>query len=151
MEKSLILVKPDGLQRGLVGEIISRFERKGLKIIGLKMFSIEDAKLEEHYDFLVDKPFFGDIKDYMQSSPLVAIALEGGEGSVAAIRILVGTRLGQEAPAGTIRGDFALTGSSNLVHASDSVETGRTEVDRFFGSEELFEYTKTELQHVYGK
>jgi nucleoside-diphosphate kinase len=151
MEKSLILVKPDGLQRGLVGEIISRFERKGLKIIGLKMLSIEDAILEEHYDFLVDKPFFKDIKEYMQSSPIVAIALEGGEGSVSAIRILVGPRLGQEAPAGTIRGDFGLTGSNNIVHASDSVENGKTEVDRFFGSDELFDYTKTDFEHIYGR
>jgi len=151
MEKSLILVKPDGLQRGLVGEIISRFERKGLKIIGLKMLSIEDATLEEHYDFLVDKPFFAEIKEYMQSSPIVAIALEGGEGSVSAIRILVGPRLGQEAPAGTIRGDFGLTGSNNIVHASDSIENGRNEVDRFFGSEELFEYTKTDFEHIYGR
>lgn len=151
MEKSLILVKPDGLQRGLVGEIISRFERKGLKIIGLKMLSIEDATLEDHYDFLVDKPFFKDIKEYMQSSPIVAIALEGGEGSVSAIRILVGPRLGQEAPAGTIRGDFGLTGSNNIVHASDSVENGKIEVDRFFGSNELFDYTKTDFEHIYGR
>jgi nucleoside-diphosphate kinase len=151
MEKSLILVKPDGLQRGLVGEILSRFERKGLKIIGLKMLAVEDAMLEDHYAHIADKPFFADIKVFMKSSPLVAIALEGGEGSVASIRILVGPTKGFEAPAGTIRGDFGLSGSSNLVHASDSVENGRTEVDRFFGSDELFEYTKTELQHVYGK
>ena len=151
MEKSLILVKPDGLQRGLVGEILSRFERKGLKIIGLKMLSIEDAILEQHYEHLADKPFFSDIKEFMKSSPIVAVALEGGEGAVAAIRTLIGPTKGQEAPAGTIRGDFGLSGSINLVHASDSVENGRTEVDRFFGSDELFEYTKTELQHVYGK
>ena len=151
MEKSLILVKPDGLQRGLVGEILSRFERKGLKIIGLKMLSIEDAILEQHYEHLADKPFFSDIKEFMKSSPIVAVALEGGEGAVAAIRTLIGPTKGQEAPAGTIRGDFGLSGSINLVHASDSVENGRTEVDRFFGSDELFEYTKTELQHVYVK
>ena len=151
MEKSLILVKPDGLQRGLVGEIISRFERKGLKIIGLKMLSIKDAALEEHYSHLVDKPFFADIKDFMKSSPIIAIALEGGDGSVAAIRTLVGPTKGHEAPAGTIRGDFGLSGSNNIVHASDSVENGRIEVDRFFGSEELFEYTKTDFEHIYGR
>jgi nucleoside-diphosphate kinase len=151
MEKSLILVKPDGLQRGLVGEIISRFERKGLKIIGLKMLSIEDAILEEHYAHLADKPFFKEIKDFMKSSPIVALALEGGEGSIAAIRTLVGPTKGQEAPAGTIRGDFGLSGSNNIVHASDSVENGRNEVDRFFGSEELFEYTKTDFEHIYGR
>lgn len=151
MEKSLILVKPDGLQRGLVGEIISRFERKGLKIIGLKMLSIEDATLEKHYEHLADKPFFSDIKEFMKSSPIVAIALEGGEGAVSAIRTLVGPTKGQEAPGGTIRGDFGLSGSNNIVHASDSVENGKTEVDRFFGSEELFEYTKTDFDHIYGR
>lgn len=151
MEKSLILVKPDGLQRGLVGEIISRFERKGLKIIGLKMINLEDAILEDHYAHLTDKPFFGNIKDFMKSSPVVAIALEGGEGSVASIRTLVGPTKGYEAPAGTIRGDFGLSGSNNIVHASDSVENGKTEVDRFFNGAELFEYTKTDFEHIYGR
>jgi nucleoside-diphosphate kinase len=151
MEKSLILVKPDGLQRGLVGEIISRFERKGLKIIGIKMLNVEDALLEEHYAHLSDKPFFADIKKFMKSSPIVALALEGGEGSVSAIRILVGPTKGQEAPAGTIRGDFGLSGSNNIVHASDSVENGNAEVARFFKSDELFEYSKSESVHVYGE
>ncbi|MSR89789.1 nucleoside-diphosphate kinase, partial [Patescibacteria group bacterium] len=143
MEQSLVLVKPDGLQRGLVGEIISRFERKGLKIIGIKMMTVEDAILEEHYAHLTDKPFFADIKAFMKSSPLVAIALEGGEGGVAAIRVLVGPTKGQEAPAGTIRGDFGLSGSNNIVHASDSIENGKIEVARFFAANELFEYDKT--------
>lgn len=150
MEKSLILVKPDGLQRGLVGEIINRFERKGLKIIGIKMLNIEDALLEEHYAHLADKPFFADIKKFMKSSPLVALALEGGEGSVSAIRMLVGPTKGHEAPAGTIRGDFGLSGSNNIVHASDSVENGTTEVSRFFTKDELFEYSKSESVHIYG-
>jgi nucleoside-diphosphate kinase len=151
MEKSLILVKPDGLQRGLVGEIISRFERKGLKLVGIKMLNVEDATLEEHYAHLSDKPFFVDIKKFMKSSPIVALALEGGEGSVAAIRTLVGPTKGHEAPAGTIRGDFGLSGSNNIVHASDSVENGSIEVKRFFNSDELFEYHKTESVHVYGE
>jgi len=150
MEQSLILVKPDGLQRGLVGEIISRFERKGLKIIGIKMITAKDAMLEEHYAHLADKPFFGDIKAFMKSSPMVAIALEGSEGSVAAIRVLVGPTKGHEAPAGTIRGDFGLSGSNNIVHASDSVENGKVELARFFATDELFDYVKTESQHVYG-
>ena len=150
MEQSLVLVKPDGLQRGLVGEIISRFERKGLKIIGIKMMTVEDAILEEHYAHLADKPFFGDIKAFMKSSPMVAIALQGSEGSVAAIRILVGPTKGQDAPAGTIRGDFGLSGSNNIVHASDSIENGKVEVARFFAANELFEYDKTESQHIYG-
>lgn len=150
MEKSLILVKPDGLQRGLVGEIISRFERKGLKIVGIKMLNVEDAILEEHYAHLSDKPFFVDIKNFMKSSPIVALALEGGEGSVAAIRTLVGPTKGHEAPAGTIRGDFGLSGSNNIVHASDSVENGQIEVGRFFDKDEIFEYDKTESIHIYG-
>ena len=79
MEKSLILVKPDGIQRGLVGDIINRFERKGLKIIGIKMLNVEDAVLEQHYSHLSDKPFFADIEKFMKSSPIVALALEGGE------------------------------------------------------------------------
>ena len=151
MEKSLILVKPDGIQRGLVGDIINRFERKGLKIIGIKMLNVEDAVLEQHYSHLSDKPFFADIKKFMKSSPIVALALEGGEGSVAAIRTLVGPTKGQEAPAGTIRGDFGLSGSNNIVHASDSVENGATEVKRFFDSDELFDYEKTDYLHVYGE
>lgn len=151
MEKSLILVKPDGLQRGLVGEIISRFERKGLKLVGIKMLNVEDAILEEHYAHLSDKPFFADIKKFMMSSPIVALALEGGEGSVSAIRTLVGPTKGHEAPAGTIRGDFGLSGSNNIVHASDSVENGSVEVKRFFDADELFEYDKTESVHVYGE
>ena len=150
-EKSLILVKPDGLQRGLVGEIISRFERKGLKLVGIKMLRVEDTTLVEHYAHLSDKPFFEDIKKFMKSSPIVALALEGGEGSVAAIRTLVGPTKGQEAPAGTIRGDYGLSGSNNIVHASDSVENGSIEVKRFFNSDELFEYDKTESLHVYGE
>lgn len=151
MEKSLILVKPDGIQRGLVGEIISRFERKGLKIIGIKMLNVEDATLEQHYAHLSDKPFFEDIRGFMKSSPIVALALEGGEGSVAAVRTLVGPTKGHEAPAGTIRGDFGLSGSNNIVHASDSVENGQTEVGRFFDSDELFDYDKTDSLHIYGK
>ncbi|MFO0955763.1 MAG: nucleoside-diphosphate kinase [Candidatus Saccharibacteria bacterium] len=149
MERCLILVKPDGLQRGLVGEIIQRFERKGLKIIGLKMINVEDALLEQHYAHLVEKPFFTEIKTFMKSSPLVAMALTGPEGSVAAIRTLVGPTKGQEAPAGTIRGDFGLSGSINIVHASDSPQNGNDEVGRFFDSDELFEYTRTLDQHTF--
>jgi nucleoside-diphosphate kinase len=151
MEKILILVKPDGVQRGLIGEIISRFERKGLKLIGLKMMTLDDVILDSHYAHLSDKPFFTDIKDFMKSSPIVAMAWEGGAGAVAAVRIIVGPTKGQEAPAGTIRGDFGLSGSNNIVHASDSVDNGEAEVGRFFDKKELFLYTKTDYEHIYGK
>jgi nucleoside-diphosphate kinase len=151
MERVLILVKPDGVQRGLIGEITSRFERKGLKLIGLKMTNVDDVTLDAHYAHLASKPFFKEIKDYMKSSPIVAMAWEGGEGAVAAVRILVGPTKGQEAPAGTIRGDFGLSGSNNIVHASDSVENGEVEVSRFFDQGELFNYKKTNYEHIYGR
>ncbi|MEI7690654.1 MAG: nucleoside-diphosphate kinase [bacterium] len=151
MEKTLILVKPDGVQRGLIGEIVGRFEKKGLKLIGLKMMSLDDAILDSHYAHLSDKPFFADIKDFMKSSPIVAMAWDGGKDTVAAVRILVGPTKGHEAPAGTIRGDFGLSGSNNIVHASDSVENGKLEVGRFFHTDELFDYEKTISAHVYSK
>jgi nucleoside-diphosphate kinase len=152
MEKSLILVKPDGVQRGLIGEIISRFERKGLKLIGIKMMALDDTILEAHYAHLADKPFFGDIKEYLKGSPIIAMVWEGGKGSVNAIRILVGPTKGHEAPAGTIRGDFGLSVANNIIHASDSVENGEVEVRRFFDiNSEIFDYEKTEYIHVYGR
>lgn len=151
MEKTLILVKPDGVQRGLIGNIINRFEDKGLKMIGLKMMALDDVLLEAHYSHLAKEPFFGEIKSFMKSSPIVAMAWEGGDGAVAAVRILVGPTKGHEAPAGTIRGDYGLSGSNNIVHASDSVENGVAEVSRFFTKEELFKYEKTQDFHIYGK
>lgn len=151
MEKTLILVKPDGVQRGLIGEIIGRFEKKGLKLIGLKMMRVDEAILDEHYSHHSDKPFFSDIKDFMMSSPIIAMAWEGGTGTVDAVRLLVGPTKGHEAPAGTIRGDFGLSGANNIVHASDSVSTGKIEVERFFNKEELFLYEKSIEEHIYGK
>ena len=130
-EKTLIIIKPDAVQRNLVGDIVSRFERKGLKIIGIKMMSIEDVTLEEHYAHIKDKPFFPGIRDFMKSSPVVVMALEGVN-AVSAVRLLVGPTKAWEATAGTIRGDFSLSTQSNIVHASDSVEAGEVEVARFF-------------------
>jgi nucleoside-diphosphate kinase len=150
-ERTLILVKPDGVQRGLIGNIINRFEDKGLKMIGLKMMNLDDVMLEAHYSHLAKEPFFGEIKDFLKSSPVVAMVWEGGEGAVAAVRILVGPTKGHEAPAGTIRGDYGLSGSNNIVHASDSVENGKKEVDRFFDKNEIFNYEKTSEKHIYGK
>jgi len=150
-EKTLILVKPDGVQRGLIGDIVNRFESKGLKMIGLKMMRLDDVLLDAHYVHLAKEPFFGEIKNFMKSSPIVAMVWEGGEGAVAAARILVGPTKGYEAPAGTIRGDYGLSESNNLVHASDSVKNGREEVERFFDKPELFNYEKTESVHVYGQ
>lgn len=149
-EKSLIIVKPDAIQRNLMGEIISRVERKGLKIIGTKMMSIEDALLEEHYSHIKDKPFFPGIRDFMKSCPVVVFAVEGIN-AISALRLLVGPTKAWEANAGTIRGDFSLSTQSNLVHASDSVENGEIEVSRFFAKEELFSYDKIDTDFIYAE
>lgn len=151
MEKCLILVKPDGLQRGLVGEIISRFEHKGLKIIGLKMLTVHDALLEEHYAHILDKPFYAEIRENMQSAPVIAVALLGPSGAVAAIRLMVGATGGHDAQPGTIRGDYGLVGSYNMVHASDSPVNGAEEVKRFFRVEEVFDYDRTLDKHCISK
>lgn len=147
-EKSLIIMKPDTVQRNLVGEIITRFERKGLKIIGLKMMTIADTVVEEHYAHIKDKPFFPGIKDFMQSCPVIVMALEGVN-AVSAIRLIVGPTKGYEADAGSIRGDFSLSTQSNIVHASDTVENGLSEVKRFFNEDELFIYKKVDTDFIY--
>ena len=149
-EKSLIIIKPDAIQRNLAGEVIRRFENKGLKIIGLKMMSIEDALLDEHYAHIKDKPFFPGIRDFMKSSPVVVMAVEGIN-AISAIRIIVGATKAWEADAGTVRGDFSMSTQSNIVHASDSVENGEVEVKRFFQKDEIFEYKKIDTDFVYAE
>ena len=148
MERTLIILKPDAIQRGLSGEILTRFERKGLKIIGMKMMNVDSALLKAHYAHIVDKPFYADVEKFMKSSPVIAIALEGRE-CIDSIRIIVGETDPRKADAGTIRGDMALAMGRNLVHASDSIENGEAEVARFFSEDELFVYDKSEFMHVY--
>jgi len=149
-EKSLIIIKPDAVQRNLIGEIISRIERKGLKIIGLKMISINDAVLDEHYAHIKDKPFFPGIRDFMKSSPVIVMAIEGIN-TISSLRLLVGPTKAWEATAGTIRGDFSLSTQSNIVHASDTVENGEIEVNRFFDLSELFTYKKIDTDFIYAE
>ena len=149
-ERSLIIIKPDAVQRNLVGEIITRFERKGLKIIGVKMMDIESVILDEHYAHIKDKPFFPGIRDFMQSCPVVVMAVEGIN-AISAIRLIVGPTKAWEANAGTIRGDFSLSTQSNIVHASDSIENGVIEVERFFKKEEVFEYKKIDTDFIYAE
>ena len=148
MERTLIIAKPDAVQRGLIGEIISRFERKGLKLIGLKMMQLDDTLLKAHYAHILDKPFYGDTEKFMSSSPAVIMAWEGYE-CVDAVRLLVGSTQGREADAGTIRGDLAMAKGRNIVHASDSKINGEKEVERFFDKNELYDYDKTEYRHIY--
>lgn len=147
-EKTLVLIKPDGVQRGLVGDVLKRFEQKGLKIAGIKMMTLDEAILREHYAHIAEKPFFGGVSAFMRSSPVVAICLEGLE-CVNAVRLLCGITKSREADAGTIRGDLAMSVACNVVHASDSVETAKKEVPRFFNPDELFEYDKSEYMYVY--
>lgn len=148
MEKTLIILKPDALQRSLVGEIIGRLERKGLKLIGLKMIRLDDAILRSHYAHIIDKPFYKDVESFMQSSPVVVMALEGYE-CVDSVRIIVGATNPRMADAGTIRGDLAIGNGRNLIHASDSKENGEVEVNRFFSAKEIFKYERTVTPDLY--
>jgi nucleoside-diphosphate kinase len=146
-EKTLIILKPDAIHRGLAGEMIVRFERKGLKIVGMKMVQLEDAVLEEHYAHIKDKPFFAGIKTFMKTSPVIVIALSGIQ-AVNATRLIVGPTKAYEGAAGTIRGDFSLSTQSNIVHASDSIENGAIEVKRFFKDEEIFSYKRNDFDFI---
>jgi nucleoside-diphosphate kinase len=148
MERTLIILKPDALQRGLAGEIIKRLESKGLKLIGAKMMRLDSALLQAHYAHLIDKPFYAGIEEFMQSSPVVVMAWEGFE-CVNSVRVIVGATNPRQADAGTIRGDLAIGQGRNLIHASDSKESGEKEINRFFNKNEIFEYDKSEYLHIY--
>ena len=148
MERTLVLLKPDAVQRGLLGEIIGRFERKGLKLAGMKMMQLEDALLDEHYSHLNHLPFFGEIKQFMMRTPVIATCWEGVD-CVQAVRAMCGKTLAREADPGTIRGDYAMSIQANLVHASDSLETAQAEVPRFFNDHELFDYDWLLTPYIY--
>lgn len=148
MERTLILIKPDALARGLAGEVLGRFEKKGLKIAGMKMIQLDDDLLEEHYSHLADKPFFPTIAEFMSRAPVLALCLEGLE-AVDVCRKLCGVTNSRSAEPGTIRGDLGISMQCNLVHASDSVKTAKAEVDRFFGDGELFEYEPALIRYQY--
>jgi nucleoside-diphosphate kinase len=148
VERTLIIAKPDAVQRGLVGEIISRLERKGLRLIGLKMASLDTEALQAHYAEHLEKPFYAGLEEFMKSSPVVLMAWEGYE-CVNSVRVLVGATNPRDASAGTIRGDFSIGTGRNLIHASDSPTAGQAEVIRFFADSELFDYDKSEYLHIY--
>jgi nucleoside-diphosphate kinase len=150
VERTLVLLKPDALQRDLVGEVISRFERKGLKLVGLKMMVLSEALLDEHYSHLRKYDFFDEIKKFMQRTPVIACCWEGRD-CVNTVRQLCGITKSREAEPGTIRGDLAMSIQSNLVHASDSSETATIEIERFFKLEELFEYEDVLEQFIYSR
>lgn len=134
MEQTLILLKPDAIERQLVGTILNRFEQKGLKIVALRMLQFTTELARKHYAEHVDKPFYPGLEKYITSGPVVAAILEGTE-AVSVVRRMIGPTNGSEAPSGTIRGDFSLSSQRNLVHASDSTAAAEREVGIFFGEE----------------
>jgi nucleoside-diphosphate kinase len=140
-ERTLVLIKPDGVQRLLVGRILARFEERGLKLVGLKLMWVDRALAERHYAVHREKPFFKGLVDFITSAPLVATVLEGPN-AIAIVRAMNGATRPNEAMPGTIRGDLALETAQNLVHASDSPETAAAELALWFAPVELFDYTR---------
>ncbi len=140
-ERTLVLVKPDGVQRLLAGRIIGRFEERGLKLVGLKLVKVDRELAERHYDVHRERPFFAGLVEFITSSPLVAIALEGPN-AIAVVRSMVGATRPNEAAPGTIRGDFALETAQNLIHASDGPETAVAELALWFAAGELVDYDR---------
>jgi len=141
MERSLVLVKPDAMQRGLAGEIIGRLERRGLRIVGMKLMRIDEALAKQHYAEHEGKPFFAGLVEYISSAPVVAICFEG-TAAIQAIRGSVGATNPAEAAPGSLRADFGLERGRNLVHASDSPESGKRETALFFRPEELISWER---------
>lgn len=142
VQRTLVLCKPDAVQRGLVGRIISRFEEKGLKIVGMKMLLVDQEFAGRHYQEHAQKQFFSELVSFITSSPIVAMAIEG-ENAVEVVRGLMGVTNPQNAAPGTIRGDFGLNLTKNLVHGSDSLATAERELALFFSPEELYDYALT--------
>lgn len=148
MEKTLVILKPCTLQRGLVGEITNRFERKGLRLAGMKMVQLTDEILNEHYAHLSAKPFFQRVKDSMMACPVIVCCFEGVD-AIETVRTLTGPTNGRKAAPGTIRGDYSMSFQENIVHASDSLETADVELKRFFKPEEIFEYNQATFDFLY--
>ena len=148
MERTLIIIKPDAVQRGLCGEILRRFESRGLRIIGMKFMQISRELAARHYAVHEGRPFYAGLIDYITSSPVAVIAFAGSD-AVAAARTTIGATRPSEAAAGTIRGDLALEVSFNLVHGSDSIANGIAEVDNFFAAEELLDWSRTSERWIY--
>lgn len=148
MEKTLVILKPSCLQRGLVGEVTKRFEQKGLRLAGMKMCMLTDEILREHYAQHVDKPFFPYLKEAMMASPVIVCCYEG-VGAIDVVRQMAGATNGRKALPGTIRGDFSMSSQENIVHASDSPETAVIELKRFFKDEEIFDYKSAAHAFIY--
>ncbi|OEF98706.1 nucleoside-diphosphate kinase [Desulfuribacillus alkaliarsenatis] len=139
MEKTFVMVKPDGVQRGVVGEIVNRFEKKGYKIVAAKMMQVSKDLAEEHYGQHKERPFFGELVDFITSSPVFAMVLEG-ENVISSARVMMGATNPADAAPGTIRGDFAVSIGMNIIHGSDSPESAEREIGLWFDKSELTDY-----------
>ncbi len=142
MEKTFLMVKPDGVQRNLIGEIVSRFEKKGFKLAGAKLMQISEELAQNHYGEHKERPFFGELVDFITSGPVFAMVWEG-ENVIATARNMMGKTNPSDAAPGTIRGDFAVQVGQNIIHGSDSPESAEREINLFFNEEELVSYDKT--------
>lgn len=148
MEKTLVILKPCAVQRAIVGQVTARFERKGLRLAGMKMMQLTDEILNEHYAHLASKPFFQRIKNSMMAAPVICCCYEGVD-AVETVRAMTGITNARKAAPGTIRGDFGMSFQENIIHTSDSPENAKTEIDRFFKPEEIFEYNQAPFQFLY--
>ena len=149
-EKTLVIIKPDAVSRGLIGEITRRFEKKGLKIAAMKMEHLNEEKLTCHYGHHKEKAFFKELIEFMSSVPSVLLILEGKE-AVSVVRKMCGSTCGREAESGTIRGDYSMSMQQNVVHASATVEESEKEIERFFEKKEISEYNKVDFDFLYCK
>jgi nucleoside-diphosphate kinase len=148
VERTFIAIKPDGVQRGLVGEILQRFERRGFKLVGLKFLQVSEALAQKHYAEHKERPFFGGLVAFITSSPVVAVVLEG-KGVVATARAMMGVTNPLNSPLGTIRGDYGIDIGRNIIHGSDSLESAEREIALWFAPEELLEWQATLGSWVY--
>lgn len=148
MEKTLIILKPSTIQRGLIGKVIDRFQQKGLTVNGIKMMQLDEKILREHYAHLVDRPFFPSLLRSMMATPVIVMCLSGRD-VVETVRMMTGATNCRKAAPGTIRGDFGMSGQENIIHASDTPENAVIEINRFFSPSEIFEYSPITTLAIY--
>jgi len=150
MRQTLVIIKPDAVNRCLVGEVIKRFENKGLKIKAMKMQMLKPYVLKEHYAHHKDKEFYEELIKYMTSIPSIVMVLEGKD-AIKVVRKMIGSTQGREAEPGTIRGDYSVSNQSNIVHASENIEAAESEIKRFFSKEEIYTYQKMNFDWIYSR
>ncbi|MDE5642638.1 MAG: nucleoside-diphosphate kinase [Muribaculaceae bacterium] len=148
MESTLVILKPSTIQRALVGQVIDRFQKKGLIIAGIKMMQLSEDILREHYAHLVERPFFPGLLESMRATPVIVMCIKGKD-AVEVVRGMTGATNGRKALPGTIRGDFSMSGQENIIHASDSVESAAVELARFFSEGEIFDYVPALMRSMY--